>query len=69
MLEKTKNDEHVIVSCTSCLMFDEDGKEVKLKAGNQQQTQLFHIVLAPVQAIYKYYWIKTDKKGNEALCL
>jgi hypothetical protein len=50
-------------------MFDEDCKEIRLKAGNQQQNQLFHIVLAPVQAIYKYYWIKTDKKGNEALCL
>ena len=69
MLEKTKNDEYEIISCTSSLVFDEDGKEVKLKTGKQHKSQLFHIVLAPVQAFHKYYWIKTDKKGNEALCL
>lgn len=27
------------------------------------------MVQAPIQAFHKYYWIKTDGKGNEALAL
>lgn len=40
-----------------------------MRSGKQSKDQLFSLVPAPVQAFHKYYWIKTDSKGKEALSL
>lgn len=71
MIEKVGHgdDEFEIVSAPSALVFDEEGKEIKLKVGKQSGDQLFAVVPAPIQAFHKYYWIKTNSKGKEALSL
>lgn len=71
MIEKVGlgEDQYEIVNCVSSLVFDEESKEIRLKRGKQSSDQLFAIVPAPVQGPHKYYWIKTDAKGEKALAL
>lgn len=71
MVEKVGlgEDQFEIVNCLSSLVFDEESKEIRLKFGKQASDQLFALVPAPVQAFHKYYWIKTDAKGEKALSL
>lgn len=71
MIEKVGlgEDQYQIVNCISSFVFDEESKQIRLKNAKQNKDQLFALVQAPVQAFHKYYWIKTDSKGNEALAL
>jgi hypothetical protein len=66
MIEKVKQDDdgYEIVSGPAALVFDEEGKEIRLRWGKQAKDQLFRIVLSPIQAFHKYYWIQTDAKGK-----
>ena len=62
-----EDDNYEIVSCISGLVFDEESKEIKLKAGKQSSDQLFHLEQAPIEAFHKYYYIKTKEGGSKAL--
>jgi len=70
MIEKVgqKDDEYEIVNCLSALVFDEESKEIRLRPGKQSKDQLFSVVQAPIQG-QRWFWIKTDSKGNSALSL
>lgn len=69
MVEEVKPGSYEIVNCLSGLVFDEEKKEIRLKKGKQSKDQLFVLEEAQVQALHKYYWIKTSEKGDKALFL
>lgn len=68
MIEKVGQgeDQFEFVNCQSALVFDEEGGQIKLRAGKQSKDQLFAVVQAR-QEFFTYYWIKTDAKGKTAL--
>lgn len=68
MIEKVGqgDDQYEFVSCQTALVFDEEGKEIRLRAGKQSKDQLFAVVPA-MKEFHQYWWIKTDAKGKEAL--
>lgn len=47
---------------------DEESNEIRLRFGKQGKDQLFALVPA-VNSGGRYYWIKTDSKGEKALTL
>lgn len=64
-----KDDQYEIINCMSGLVFDEESKEIRLKQGKQGSDQLFMLEKAPVEAFYKYYYIKTKVGSSKALKL
>jgi hypothetical protein len=60
--------EYELVNCVSTLVCTVDSKEMILRFGKQSKSQLFRVEPAPIEAFYKYFWIK-NQKGDEAMAL
>ncbi len=62
MIEKVglEDDEFEIVNCASNFVWDEEGSEIKLKAGKQNKDQLFRLERSGDNR----FWFKTSNKGN-----
>lgn len=67
MIEKVGlgEDEYEIVNCQSGFVWDEEGAQIKLKAGKKSSDQLFKVEKYNNNA----FWFKTSAKGNEAVAL
>lgn len=68
MIEKVGQgeDEFEIVNCASNFVWDEEGKEIRVKYGKQSSDQLFKVER---QGGNNTFWFKTSAKGKEAVAL